>query len=600
MKYLLTKTSTLILAAALVLLASASTFAQANIVISPGAGFDDTTPATPVGGNNGTTVGQQRLIVFQTAANIWGAALNSGPTITITASWASLTCSANSGTLGSAGNSGSIWRNFSGGVPGFWYGNALANALSNTDRNGSSAEINAQFNSQVGVGSCLTGAHWYYGLDNNHGTDGIDLLSVVLHEFGHGLGFQTYTNTSTGQQAGSQAGGFFPSIFDNFLFDDTTSKFWKDMTDSERVTSATNNGNLVWRGSQVSSDTPTVLSGTPRLRINSPGAIAGIYQIGTADFGPSLPAAGITTTVVQAMDPSDAAGASTTDGCSALTNGAAISGKIALIDRGTCTFVTKTKNAQNAGAVGVIIVDNDPNNNPPPGLGGTDSTITIPAVRVTTADGNTIKAQLGSGVNATLFSDTSHLSGTDSAGRPLMYAPTTFTQGSSVSHWDSSLTPNQVMEPNISNNLFHRIGPPLDLTLSVMRDIGWLSNVTPAAAVLVDQAAPSILAAVDSVTHVRGPFSNFNTHNLSTTGDTRTRIILFTSDLGLNPTDDLSVLKVSASGIPLVVESVGPNNALAGTSYIIVRVDGLAPGNYALTVSLRGVDSTNSPTMTIQ
>src|SRR5947209_4540967 len=108
MKYLLTITSTFVFAIAIGLVASASAFAQANIVIqngdSAGVGFNDATAATPVGGNSGTTVGQQRLIVFQTAASVWGAALNSGPTITIHASWASLACAATSGTLGSAGN----------------------------------------------------------------------------------------------------------------------------------------------------------------------------------------------------------------------------------------------------------------------------------------------------------------------------------------------------------------------------------------------------------------------------------------------------------------------------------------------------------------
>lgn len=600
MKRTLKKTSTLILATGVLLLVSASAFAQATVNIfnndSAGVGFNDTTPATPVGGNNGTTVGQQRLIVFQTVASIWGAALNSGPTITIRASWSStMPCAATSGTLGSAGNSGNIWRDFPGGVPATWYGNALANAISNQDRNGlgtSNPEISATFNSQIGIGSCLTGAHWYYGLDNNHGSDGIDLLSVVLHEVGHGLGFQTYTNTSTGQQAGSQAGGFFPSIFDNFLFDDTTSKFWKDMSDSERVASAINTGNLVWRGPQVSSDVPTVLSGTPRLRVNSPASIGGNYQIFTADFGPAVTSAGTTGSVTQTTP---------NDGCGPITN--SVAGKIAFIDRGTCTFVTKTRNAQNAGAIGVIIADNAGNpNGPLAGLGGgPDATITIPAIGISVADGNTIRTQLVSpGVNATLFADQTTLAGTDASARPRMYAPSQLASGSSVSHWDTSLTPNQVMEPNISNNLFHRISPPLDLTLSLLRDIGWQSNVTAAPASLVEDGAPSILAALDSVTHVRGPFSNFDTHNLNNTGDTRTRIILFTSDLGLNPTDDLSVLTVSASGIPLAVETVGPNDALPGTSYIIVRLDGLPPGNYALTVTLRGVNSTNAPTITIQ
>src|SRR5207247_10449881 len=111
-------------------------------------------------------------------------------------------------------------------------------------------------------------------------------------------------------------------------------------------------------------------------------------------------------------------------------------------------------------------------NGPLTGLGGgPDNTITIPAVGISVADGNTIKAQLGSSVNATLFSDQTALAGTDSAGRPLMFAPSPVQSGSSVSHWDTSLTPNQVMEPNISNNLFHRISPPLDLTLSLLRDL---------------------------------------------------------------------------------------------------------------------------------
>src|SRR5438093_1326724 len=43
----------------------------------PGEGFNDPTPAAPVGGNPGTTVGAQRLYVFQQAARIWGGILPS-------------------------------------------------------------------------------------------------------------------------------------------------------------------------------------------------------------------------------------------------------------------------------------------------------------------------------------------------------------------------------------------------------------------------------------------------------------------------------------------------------------------------------------------
>src|SRR6185436_20724653 len=112
---------------------------------------------------------------------------------------------------------------------------------------------------------------------------------------------------------------------------------WNDMTNAERAASAINTRHLVWAGSQVHADAPSVLqAGTPQLQITSPAAIAGVYQVGTATFGPQLTAAGLAGSVVQALDPADGAGPSTTDGCSPITNGATVAGRIALVDRGTC------------------------------------------------------------------------------------------------------------------------------------------------------------------------------------------------------------------------------------------------------------------------
>jgi hypothetical protein len=171
--------------------------------------------------------------------------------------------------------------------PNTWYSRSLANALSNSDLNGTTQEINATFNLNVGTPGCLSSSPWYYGFDGNEG-NGVDLVSVLLHEFGHGLGFQTFTSTSTG----APNSGFF-SIYDRFLRDDTTGKLWIDMTNSERVASAINTGNLVWAGPQVTADVPSVL-GNPTLRINSPGTLAGTYVIGLADFGPPVSSPGIT------------------------------------------------------------------------------------------------------------------------------------------------------------------------------------------------------------------------------------------------------------------------------------------------------------------
>src|SRR6266478_2130019 len=128
MKYLLNRVPTLLLTVFVGLIVASPAFGQATIVIengdSAGVGFNDTTSVVPVGGNSGTTLGQQRLIAFQAAATIWGATISSTPTITIHATWSStMTCTAGSGVLGSAGNAGNIYRDFSGSVPGTWYGN---------------------------------------------------------------------------------------------------------------------------------------------------------------------------------------------------------------------------------------------------------------------------------------------------------------------------------------------------------------------------------------------------------------------------------------------------------------------------------------------
>ena len=77
-----------------------------------------------------------------------------------------------------------------------------------------------------------------------------------------------------------------------------------------------------------------------------------------------------------------------------------VSGKIALIYRGTCNYSTKVKAAQNEGAIAVVMVNNAPG--PPVTMGGTDNTVTIPAVMVSQADGATLAGQLNAGATVQL------------------------------------------------------------------------------------------------------------------------------------------------------------------------------------------------------
>ena len=93
----------------LLALSAVPVFGKATITIlnadGPNEGFNDPTPAAPVGGNPGTTVGQQRLIAFQFAADIWGAALDSNVRIVIQANFDPLFCDDVSAFMLSAMNS---------------------------------------------------------------------------------------------------------------------------------------------------------------------------------------------------------------------------------------------------------------------------------------------------------------------------------------------------------------------------------------------------------------------------------------------------------------------------------------------------------------
>jgi len=444
-------------------LATTSLFANAHLIIqntdAPGAGFNDTTAVVPVGGNTGTTLGQQRLNVFQRAADIWGALIDSRVDIRVDASFASLTCGPTSGVLGQA-SATRIIRNFENAPQqDVWYPVALANAIAGKDLLPGSAHIRAQFNSQVDTPNCLGGRGWYYGFDANHGTKE-DLLVVLLHELGHGLGFAGVTNGTTGVMNSN-----FPSVFEQHMLDATAGIHWSQMTDAQRLASATNDQKVVWDGDLTTTAALKFLDPKPSMNILAPTSLAKAYPISAANFGPHLTVGGLTGTVAATVP---------ADGCTAITNGGAITGRIALIDRGACPLNVKIKNAQLAGAIAVIVANNTVGGFGP--FDGVDSTITIPAVGVNQTDGAAIRAALSSNVTAMLFADPTIVAGADAGGHPRLYVPTEFAGGSSMYHFDTSASPNLLMEPNISADL---PADKVDLTLNELFDIGWKPATTP-------------------------------------------------------------------------------------------------------------------------
>lgn len=451
--------SALALATALLVpgLASAAQITINNIN-APGVGFNDPTVVAALPDNPGTTRGEQRLNVFQRAAEILGERLQSDVEIIVNAQFTAQTCSPTSAVLGSAG-AAQIFRDFDNApAAGTWYSAALADSLDGSNLSPGSQDINANFNANIDdVPTCLGGAGWYYGLDHEEGTK-IDLLAVVMHELSHGLGFQTFVNNGTGSLNGG-----FPDAYMRNLFDMETGKAWTAMTNAERRNSAINDPDLVWTGPAVTARLGDVLSRPPALTINSPPAIAGINtDVAGATFGPLPSVTGVTGNVVLVNDGSG----NPAQGCSALTNAAAVNGNIALVDRGTCNFTVKVANAQAAGAIGVVVANNEASGLP--GMGGVDPSITIPSLGISQALGNSIKANLP-GVNATIAQNAGAPFAGTNGGYMRLYAPNPLEQGSSVSHFTIEANPNLLMEPAINPDLTDDI----DLTIDLFKDIGW-------------------------------------------------------------------------------------------------------------------------------
>lgn len=134
------------------------------------------------------------------------------------------------------------------------------------------------------------------------------------------------------------------------------------------------------------------------VTITAPMSVAGDYPTIQAAFGPWS-----ADQVAEVVEIDDGMGA--TVGCDAASND--LTGKIALIDRGACAFTQKAFNAEAAGAIGVIICNSladFPDSIIVMG-GGDGCALTIPATMMSYGDCQTIRAELGNGLTASLNSN---------------------------------------------------------------------------------------------------------------------------------------------------------------------------------------------------
>ena len=179
----------------------------------------------------------QAQAAFQYVVDIWETLLASPDTIRVDANWRAL----DPGVLGSAGPT-SVRANFKNApLRNVWYSIALAERIAGESLNGTEADINCSFSST---------ANWYYGTDGNPPSDQTDLVSVVLHELGHGLGFLAYENVNDQGEGTLGLNGIF-DVYSYHLVDGTT-KSLRDTSvytqGSQALGTALTNNNLYFNG----------------------------------------------------------------------------------------------------------------------------------------------------------------------------------------------------------------------------------------------------------------------------------------------------------------------------------------------------------------
>ena len=165
---------------------------------------------------------------------------------------------------------------------------------------------------------------------------------------------------------------------------------------------------------------------------------------------------------------------------------------------------------------------------------------------------------------------------------------------------DSDLEPDETFFVNLSGN------SPNSNLASTPKGTGTITPPTPLIFVELGTETNPIptAAAVDSVTFARGPFRLINNNNLSNEQPRATRIMIFTSPLGMTnanlPSGILSIHIAGYGQIPLAnIEHVGPIAVLSG-SYIIVKLpDNLpnpspGPNNLTLTVKMGNFATSNA------
>ena len=134
----------------------------------------------------------------------------------------------------------------------------------------------------------------------------------------------------------------------------------------------------------------------PRVVVAN-GSLQGTYNGASASFGALLNSTPVTSTIILATD----SGTDMLDACQTITNPGVLNGNIAVIRRGSCEFGAKVLAAENAGAIGAIVVNNEAGPAVPMGPGDDGDAVSIPSLMLSQADGEALITALSNGESIT-------------------------------------------------------------------------------------------------------------------------------------------------------------------------------------------------------
>ncbi len=246
----------------------------------------------PGEGFNDPTFGPARQTAFQYALGVMGSFVQANyasETVTVRAKFDPLGGSASSAVLASAGATNFYFNVPNQPVAGVFYPYALTNHLIGFDIDGN-PEIDITFNSDVDNATVLGATNWYYGTNGLPGGH-IDMVTVTLHELGHGVGFDGFLNQSGSYFSNPNFPNGVASIFDYFVNTSSTGGTklvnMAPLTTADPARAAEITGNdLWWDGAQG-----TAGGGGVRPKLYAPGTFAGgssIYHLDEATLGGEL------------------------------------------------------------------------------------------------------------------------------------------------------------------------------------------------------------------------------------------------------------------------------------------------------------------------